>query len=96
MIIKRYRPNYFSGFEGDYIINPGCFEDCLNIDWIKCWQEMPNFYKFSQSHSEYLDKGNSNHIYRLMCELDNGFKWWVVALCEQPFWQLPEWQPKYN
>lgn len=68
--VIRYRPAYFSGFDEESK-RVSSIEELFNIPWIKNWSEEKRFYRFSLS-DEWL-----------MCELDEGGKWYVVAkMCD--------------
>jgi hypothetical protein len=69
--ITQYRPGCFEGF--DTKINDfETLEELLNIPWVKRWSEDESFHC--------LAKGGE----KLMAVLENGKKWWVVGMIENP------------
>jgi hypothetical protein len=80
--VRRYRPAFFTGFpdEEAYV---DTLEQLLAISWISDWTQAEGFHRLSVSED------------RLMCELDEGRKWWVVAIleCDGAAFGLPQWEP---
>lgn len=72
MIIKKYRPNFFSGFEDEYY-EVNTKEELFNSELIKPLTELPDFHRISYSPQ-------SESQLAIMVELKEGYEWWVVAL----------------
>lgn len=85
MIVTRYRPAYFTGFP-DEQVTVGTLADLMTVPWVAQWTEISTFHRFSVG--DYYGKG------LLMCELDEGQTWWVVAILDSTDnLGLPRWQP---
>lgn len=89
MKAKRYRPDFFEGWE-DEVICFNTLEELINTSWVTSFSNHPNFYRFSISRKY----APSKSIY-LMAEYDNGRKWYVVAIISEYDLELlkdlPEW-----
>ena len=87
MMIKRYRPAYFEGFENEIVSfsdnSDFNLKDVLEIPWIKIWSEDEDFHRYSQCDD------------KLMAEFDDGYKWYVIAMVNMPVFDLPIWKAKY-
>lgn len=69
--VIRYRPAYFSGFDEESEVVTSK-KELFDISWIKKWSEIENFSRFSLSDD------------MLMCEFDEGKKWYVIAKMLDP------------
>jgi hypothetical protein len=56
-------------------------EELINIDFVKHWMNLKDFYRFSISPERDL----------LMAELNNGAEWWVIGYLENANIHLPIW-----
>jgi len=82
MIVKRYRPAFFSGFD-DEEAEANTLDELTAIPWVKSWSEDERFYRYSVSRGDLL-----------MAENDQGRHWHVVAILDgSADFGLPEWKP---
>ena len=90
--IKQHRPAYFTGFE-TLEVEFDDLDSLLDIEWVKnftkCWDSDNTFYRFSVVRED-------NYGYKLMAELNEGKKWWVVGFINTDVEELPDWSPKYD
>ena len=88
MIIKKYLPAFFSGFEDKYY-EVFTKEELFDSELIKPLLNMPNFYRIS--YSQQLEDQLA-----IMVELNEGYEWWVVALIHDisDIKTLKEWLPQ--
>lgn len=88
MKIKKYRPNFFTGFDDEYY-EVSTKEELFESDLIKDCLGLPNYHRISYSqHTE-------NQL-AIMLELNGGHEWWVLALVHEPndIKTLKEWLPE--
>jgi len=67
-------------------------EELLKIDFVEHFKGLNNFYRYSISKEVYQFHKSSF----LMCELDEGKKWWVVGFlddADELVLKLPKWEP---
>lgn len=84
MQIKQHIPAAVSGVEPD-IVNFKNLEELLQIPFVKKFESLPGFYRFS------LSEFGSRTL--LMAELNKQKSWWVVGRIEEPFaLDLPKWE----
>lgn len=86
--ITKYRPGYVSGYESvvDCVATQ---EQLLSLPYVATWARDPRFHRFSVSLSRYPDISRDAH---LICELNGGGEWWVVAIIEDgETFGLPIW-----
>ncbi len=86
---------HFRRFKGhiDYIpIEAKDTKELLNHEEMKSFEKQPDFYRWSTD--QYPIDRNGNIGWHLMAEQDNGYKWWVVGISEEPL-DLPLWEAKY-
>ena len=86
ILFHRHYPSWATGFP-DLSTTASTMEEMLSIPWVRSWTEAPNFVRFSIS----LASLDGEVYHNLMCELDGGASWWVLAhLDGRPDW-LPIW-----
>lgn len=87
MHVKQRFPNFFSGFtpsEHDVY----SLQELKNLDFVKRWMSNKTFHQFS------ISVGRRELAY-LMCELDGGKEFWVIAyLKDFEGFELPNWEKK--
>lgn len=88
MIIKKYRPAFFTGFEDEYY-EVSTKEELFDSELIRPLLKMPNFHRISYSQ-------RSESQLAIMVELNEGYEWWVVALIHNlsDIKTLKEWLPQ--
>ena len=69
MKVIQHRPSFVDGFTNE-LVYVDSKEELLDIEFVKGFRDMPDFYRFSISDN------------LLMAEYENGKKWWVVAYLE--------------
>ena len=89
--IKQHYPNFCEGFTPE-VVSFSSTEELLNIPFVKKFSELPKFYRYSiSSYKKYETRD------LLMCELDEGYEWWVIGILEnKENVNLPEWSAKYK
>lgn len=93
MIVSKYRPAYFSGFDKtEHIFNT--MKELLNIDWVKEITEYEDLHRLSIA----IDEDNNQH--KLMAEFREGYDWYVVGFIYghdiTPISDMPIWKEKYK
>ena len=88
--IRQHRPSYFSGFK-DLEVEFDSADALLEIPWVKnfagAW-DGDTFHRFSISRDKYSKM--------LICELNDGKKWWVIGYLEHDVPTLPTWKGIYE
>lgn len=80
MIVRRYRPAFFSGFE-DEQAKANTLDELTAIPWVASWTQDDQFHRLSVARNDLL-----------MAELDGGQHWHVVAILDgSTDFGLPEW-----
>lgn len=83
VLFRRHYPGWATGFPARQA-HASSMAEMLRIPWVRSWTKAPDFARFSVSSD-----GPADHC--LMCELDDGATWWVLAYMDtRPDW-LPEW-----
>lgn len=92
MTIKKYRPNFFSGFE-DVYYEVNSKEELLASELCRGWVNDGYEICFSKNREDY---GNIMAIKQDESDED-GAEWWVLAIIknEQDIKTLTEWLPDY-
>lgn len=83
MRYTQYRPAFFDGFDAENG-EVSTLAELLAVPFIASWGEEPSFHRFSVSEYE-----SGKHT--LLCELQEGRTWFVVAWVSEPFDELPRW-----
>lgn len=88
MKIKKYRPNFFVGYE-DEIYDIHTKEDFFKSDLVKSWTEEQGFYRISYEQ-------HSAEQLAIICELNEGNVCYIIALIhnKEDMDTLKEWLPE--
>ena len=86
--IKQHIP---ASIDGDRLtIEFNTQKELMNIPFVKNFSKLEGFYRYSISSS-----GGFSPL--LMCELRDGYDWWVVGFIDSMDGiNLPEWKEKYE
>jgi len=81
--VKQHLPTFVDTDEKPVVAEFDSTEDLLNLDFVKYYAELPDFYRFSIGGD------------LLMAEYKDGSSWWVIGSITGST-TLPAWIPNYG